>query len=339
VKRLGSGKWQARFPKGGGTYRSRNFDRKGDADRWLRELNLARDRGEWVDPRRGKTPFGEVAEDWFTTRDGLAESTKARDRSYLDSLILPAFGAVPIGQITAEHIEDWMGGLGKAPATVHKAFQIVSGVFKRAVRRKLIATNPCALVDGLPRIEESPKRFLTVSEVGQLADACGEWESLIWLAATSGMRWEEIVGLRWKNISGNTIRVVEVVVEVGGRLIVKGPKTKRSRRSITVPEGLVGRLKGDDYVFCDSEGGPLRRSNWMPRVFQPAVDATVGEPMTFHDLRRTHVAWLIESGVHPKVISDRVGHASIKITMDLYGHLMEGLDASAADAIEDLIAS
>lgn len=90
----------------------------------------------------------------------------------------------------------------------------------------------------------------------------------------------------------------------------------------------------DGFVFQAPQGGPLRRSNFRRRVWLPAVRASVGQPMRFHDLRHTHVALLIAQGEHPKTIQGRLGHASISTTLDTYGHLFEGLDEAAADRLD-----
>ena len=81
-------------------------------------------------------------------------------------------------------------------------------------------------------------------------------------------------------------------------------------------------------------GGPIRRTNFRRRIWKPAVKALVGEPCTFHDLRHSHAAILIAQGEHPKVIQERLGHASIKTTLDTYGHLFDGLDEAAADRLD-----
>lgn len=93
------------------------------------------------------------------------------------------------------------------------------------------------------------------------------------------------------------------------------------------------------FVFGSPDGGPLRRTNWRRRFWVPAVAASVGDPMRFHDLRHTHAALLVAAGEHPKVIQQRLGHASISTTLDTYGHLMEGLDVAAADRLEAMRAA
>jgi len=268
-------------------------------------------------------------------RAHLAASTQARDRSYLRSLILPKFGATNVGNITTADIETWVRGLGRAPETVHKAFQILSGVLSRAVRTRRISVNPALLAEGLPRIERTEMRFLTVDEVKRLAAACDGYETLVWAAALTGLRWAELVGLRWSNVNleTRTITVAETVVEVDGRLITKGPKTPASRRQVVAPVSLIDMLEpGHGSVF-----GRLHGSNFRKRVWEPATREVGLEGVRFHDLRHTQAAWLIERGVHPKVIQHRLGHSSIKVTLDRYGHLMEGLDAAAADGLDGML--
>lgn len=87
-------------------------------------------------------------------------------------------------------------------------------------------------------------------------------------------------------------------------------------------------------MFQAPMGGPVRRSNLRRHVWLPAVQASVDEPMRFHDLRHTHVAMLIAQGEHPKTIQARLGHTSISTTLDTYGHLFEGLDEAAADRLD-----
>ena len=132
------------------------------------------------------------------------------------------------------------------------------------------------------------------------------------------------------------------LVEVSGRLHVEEPKTPASRRTVTIPawlgEELAFHLRGHDtqYVFTAPRGGPLRRSGFRFRVWVPATVLAGLEGLRFHDLRHTHAAWLVGAGEHPKVIQARLGHASISTTLDRYGHLMDGLDEAAAEALPRL---
>jgi integrase len=115
------------------------------------------------------------------------------------------------------------------------------------------------------------------------------------------------------------------------------PKSKASARTITLPrfvaETLAQHLKTyppvDDMVWTTEQGALLRRGSFG-RIWRKAVAESVGPPCRVHDLRHTHAAWLIADGEHPKAIQTRLGHGSIAVTMDRYGHLMDGLDDQIA---------
>lgn len=140
-----------------------------------------------------------------------------------------------------------------------------------------------------------------------------------------------------------TLTIAEALSEVRGEVRLAPPKTVAARRQLALPKFLTKELAGhlaewppgsDGFVFPAPQGGPLLRRNFRRRTWLPAVRASVGLPMRFHDLRHTHAAMLIAQGVHPKVIQNRLGHSSIKITLDTYGHLFEGLDEAAAERLD-----
>lgn len=355
IRKQPNGRYLARFPLGGrGRFRSRTFDRKIDAEKWLRQQTIDRDRGQWVDPRDASERFGSVAEAWMTSRRNVAPSTRARDRSYLDNLILPHLGDLELRRVTVDALDDWVHHLdeveGKSPATVRKAFQLVGAVLDRAVALRKLPANPARAGSvALPAAEGREMRFLDPAEVHQLADAVpARYRALILAAAYTGLRWGELAGLRARRVDldRRKVTVVEALAEVNGELTFKAPKTAASRRTVALPaslaEALADHLRaypavGDGLIFTDTEGRPLRRSNFRRRIWTPAVRATVGEPCRFHDLRHTHAAWLIAQGEHPKTIQARLGHASISTTLDRYGHLMAGLDEAAARRLDEAV--
>ena len=323
------------------------WDRKTDAERWLRAELGRRDRGEWVDPKLGKTRFGEWAETVMGARLHTRASTRARDRSVLDSLVMPTFGGFELRRLTPADIEAWVSelvGAGYAATTVHKAHALLRMILTAAVESDLLARSPVRGVK-LPRIERREMRFLTPAELSGLLEAVPDrYRLLVKTAAYTGLRFGELAGLRPRDVEPlrKTITVRRGLVEVSGRLHVEEPKTSASRRTIAIPawlgEELAFHLAGHDtqYVFTAPRGGPLRRSGFRFRVWMPATVLAGLEGLRFHDLRHTHAAWLIKAGEHPKVIQARLGHASISTTLDRYGHLMDGLDEAAAEALPRL---
>lgn len=145
------------------------------------------------------------------------------------------------------------------------------------------------------------------------------------------------------------ITVERALGEVAGRTFLKDPKSKASKRRIAIDDELVWVLSewfeerpviADGHVFTTPNGGHLRRSAFRSRIWRPALRAAgLPELHVFHDLRHTHAALLIEQGEHPLVIKERLGHASIQVTMDIYGHLFEGLDRDAATKLGSAFAA
>jgi len=355
IDRRDNGRYRARYQGLDQRWRSRTFDRRIDAQRWLTNELAKLDRGEWVDPRAGRTPFAVVAERWMAGRVSLREGTQARDRSYLNSLILPTLGARAVGSIQPSDLEGWVADLtvaGKAPATIQKAWQIASGVLRLAVRDRLIPITPARDVR-LPRIEHKEPEALTADQVMRLAETMDpRYRALVLVGAFGGLRIGELAGLQLGDFDPlrNLIRVRRNASDVRGRVIVGPPKTAKSIRTVTLPRSITERLvehvaalrvaDPGEWLFPAPEGGPIRRTVWVRRHWKPAL-AAAGLPTDLgtHVLRRSQVALLIAQGEHPKVIADRLGHTSVRTVLDVYGHLYEGADEAAAEGLEAQIAS
>jgi integrase len=144
-----------------------------------------------------------------------------------------------------------------------------------------------------------------------------------------------------------TMRIEETLGEIQGRVLTGPVKTKASRRTVSLGRTLAGVLEDhlaihppdpQGLVFTAPEGGALRHNNFRRWYWIPAVRASVGQPCRVHDLRHSHAAMLIAQGVHPKVLQERLGHASIRTTLDVYGHLWKGLDEAAAVTVDAVMA-
>ena len=224
-------------------------------------------------------------------------------------------------------------------------------VLQEALRADAIRRNPA---DGLrvPRGERHEMVFLTVAEVFALAEEVANpprpashqlqrWPSfglLVRFAAFSGLRAGEIAALRVGRIAvdGTWVEVAESAEEVHGRLVYGPPKTY-TRRRVDLPSALALELaehrisRPPDphaFLFTAPTGGPLRHSNFYRRFFKPAVPrAGLDERTRFHDLRHTAAALMIAQGAHLLVVKERLGHSTIAVTADRYGHLYPSLSA------------
>ena len=339
--------WQARWRDPSGKQRAKNFNRKVDAQKYVLAMESDKMRGRYADPRLSRKPLAEWMVEYQATRVNLAVQTKARDEATIRNHVLPAFGDWALGSIQPIHVAQWVAGLdarGYAPATVHKAYQLLAAALDAAVESGLVGRSPCRGVR-LPKLEATEMRFLNPDEINALSDAIDpRYVAMVLTAAYTGLRFSELRALRVDRFDAlrRTIRVTTSLVESRSQFFFEEPKSEAARRTVRVPRFLVEVLashltsRGDDsgLVFSAPQGGPIRRNNFRRRVWLPAVEASVGQPCTFHDLRHSHAAILIAQGEHPKVIQERLGHASIKTTLDTYGHLFEGLDEAAADRLE-----
>jgi integrase len=172
-----------------------------------------------------------------------------------------------------------------------------------------------------------------------------EWRTFFLCAATTGVRLGELLALRWSDLDLSTRRLW-VRRSITRKGTVQEPKTRGSVRAIAITQTLVAALRehrmaspfrsNDALIFCTSKGTPLDGVNLVRREFKPALRRGCLPEIRFHDLRHSFASLLIAQGEHPKLISEQLGHASVKITMDRYGHLM---DQSYGDASSRLDAA
>ncbi len=219
-------------------------------------------------------------------------------------------------------------------------------VFASAVGSGAIKVNPC---DGVrvPRSDRHEMMFLSTSQIEALAEAISApYGVLIRLAAYTGLRAGEIGALRVGRLDllRRRIEVVESLAEEPWVWLVFGPPKTYERRAVALPPSLCEELAAyladrsrERYalVFSAPEGGPLRHRNFYRRQFRPAVAAAgLPERTRFHDLRHTCAALLIAQGAHPLAVMQRLGHSSITVTMNTYGHLFPELDEALTEGLD-----
>lgn len=251
---------------------------------------------------------------------------------------------------------------GLSSRIVRYAHTLLSNAFGQAVRWRLLTTNPCAAVE-LPRKHQTEANFLTPEEAAKLVKELRgtRHEVLFVLALMTGMRPSEYLGLPWKDVDLDscTVRVQRTIEwRYRGRWQFAEPKTKKSRRGIPIPPEVVDLLKthrkaqlevrlkaGSDWtdhdlVFSDKLGGPLDRQNLLRRHFRPTLQrAGFDETLTLYSLRHSCASLLLAAGVHPKIVSERLGHASITTTLDLYSHIAPTLQEEATARLGEIVFS
>ena len=353
-KRSNDGRYRARYRDPLGQQRSRSFGRKADAQRFLIEMESDKARGSWIDPRGADMAVATWAEEFLRLSRRLAPASQQTYRRDLHRYVLPRFGDYRLGRIPADEIENWLNDeieAGVAPSSVHRHYRTLRRLLQVAVEKQKITANPCDRVQP-PRVPKREMTFLSWEQAVELAEAHSDrYRPMIYLAVDAGMRWSELIGLRRSRVDlrNRKVRVTDQLVRLDtGEWLRKEPKTPASIRSITI-SGFTADLLArhveayaadgpDGLVFPNAAGNPLASSSFWNNHFRRAQDRA-GVRCRFHDLRHTSVALAIAEGSHPKAIQARMGHSSINVTLDRYGHLFPEIDASIATAFGERLVS
>jgi integrase len=352
IRRLPSGRWQARYRDGSGQEVAApyTFATKADAGRFLARVQADMDRGEWRDPRLSQVTFGQWTTDYLAGARHKRETTKARDETVLRKHFLPTLGSKALPAITPLDVRGVVEAMAEtlAPATVRTNYAVLKAVMNAAVEADLVVKSPCRGVR-LPSGKRRQRATLTPEDLERLAAGMRpEYRPIVYVAGVLGLRWSEIAGLRVGHLDflRRTLTVSETVAEVSGRLLQAATKSKASQRTLSVPPFLMamlaehladrGRPGPDELIFTAPAGGPLRIANFRLRVWAPAVQAAGLDDLTFHGLRHVAASFMVGSGEHPRVIQHRLGHSTARLSLELYAHVSETADRDAAAHLNDL---
>ncbi|MEE9566137.1 MAG: site-specific integrase [Desulfobacteria bacterium] len=311
-------------------------------------------------PIKDMPPFPKVADSWLASREpNLRHSTFRNYKGHAENYLKPYFKNLKINQVNFDAIETFKTKALKGelpaekeryrkvnPPTLRKILTTLGGILKYAVRRRYIEYNPVREI-------EKPKAktlhdandeiaVLKPKEIRVLLDKAGSQKdrALFMAAALTGMREGELLGLKWDDIDWFNCQIHVRRTYNNGRFY--DPKTKYSRRKVDLAPELVRELKkwklacprGElNLVFPTEKGTPESQSNMLRRRFHPALRRAGLPKMRFHDLRHTYASLLIAQGENPKYIQTQLGHSSIQITMDVYGHLMDTVNREAASKL------
>lgn len=358
IERTPNRRWRARYRDRSGRSRSRTFDRKVDATRYLEVVGADLQRGEWTDPTLRRSTVASWAEAWYDTTAPLKPTTRDGYRKALNRRVLPRWGDRPLGTIDRAEVRQWVAEMtneGLSPKWIRNIVSVFALVLDLARDAGALKDNPARRIR-LPRSSRLEPHFLTAEQVAALAaEMRDEYRFLVVLAAYTGLRPGELCGLRVRRLDllRRRVHVAETLQPVRG-VLVSGPPKTYENRSVPLPRfvaaqaedhlaaraGQLGRALGpDDWVFGgqrDPADG-LNRDSFRKWAMIPALrDAGLPEAVRTHDLRHTCASLLIQLGAHPKAIQERLGHSDISVTLNLYGHLFPSLEEHLTDALDEL---
>ena len=317
--------------------------------------------------------LGKFLEQWLSTIEStIRPKTVERYKCILNCNIYPyeisqyALDEVSVGNLQAHfnqlHETGGKSGKGLAPRSVNATRRLLIGALETGVRDDIITKNPAYYTRPMKVVpaeitvlsHDDAKRLIRCA----LQRSRNAW-AIITLGFGTGMRISEIFGLEWKNVDlqNKTIHAERTVVTTrNGTLVQDSTKTKTSRRKILLPDNVCYMLKrfrlwqkvrdirlGTHYsdspwVLSNPQGKPRSPSSFSGHDFKQLLDiAGIDRKFRIHDMRHTHATWLLEAGVNIKVVSERLGHSSIRITLDTYAHVLETMQQEAVDTLNDIL--
>ncbi len=349
IERRPSGTWRARWREvPSGPQKTRHFERKIDAERFLDTVRGDLARGLYVDPSSGRQRFGDYARHWQSAQIHRP-TTAAQVASHLERHILPWFADKQLAAVRPSDVQAWVKGRSQvlAPATVEVVYRYLAAIFKAATEDRLIGTSPCRAIK-LPKLLPAPVIPLETDQVLALAEALPErYAPIVITAAGTGLRQGELFGLEVKHIDflRRTLRVDQQMITLSGRPpFIAPPKTPSSHRSVPLPEIVVRTLAAhlaahptDGLVFVNTQGRPIRRNTFGEAWHRAARAAGIPDWATFHDLRHFYASLLIRHGESVKVVQARLGHASAAETLNTYAHLWPDSEDRTRRAVDHVL--
>lgn len=355
VETLPSGRYKVRY-RHAGKQSSQTFDTRKEAQRFAVLLDA-------LDPQRALDQLYEetqreavpmlnvVAADHIRLLTGVEEGTKLTYSRLWARTWGPLIGSIPATQLSRDDIAEATNTLAHTYSAKSLKNQrgLLAAVCDRAVDLRYLPSNPTKRLR-LPRSKETERkemRILTPDEfAGILERMHHHYRPFLLFLAGTGARWGEAVALQVQDVTLPDVRIRRGLKWSPDNNRTIGPtKTRRSNRTVTLPTDVQAALApltedrpGDALVFTAPRGGPVKHRTFWSDIWLPAVEPVKPRPR-IHDLRHSHAAWLLAAGVPVHVVSRRLGHESIKTTVDVYGGLLPDAQVAAAAAADAVFAS
>ena len=294
--------------------------------------------------------FGDYSQLFLEEKTGEIEESTHRDyRSVINKHLNPYFKDYRLSTISPKSIRAFLRQLDKTPIenpTRRKIYRVLKVILRHALASELIKQDPTIGIKG-HKVEIREMDFLDPIEIGRLLEAAsGFVKVMLAIATLAGLRPGEILALKWKDIDLDT-NYIHVQRSFDPRNGISGPKTYSSRRAVEIIPTLqtiltdyyeaCGRPDDEKFLFANRVGNPLDRRNFTSRHYGQAFEDAGLKRVEFRELRHSFASLCLASGMDVKVLQRAMGHSSVKVTMDIYCHLIPNAFGKSVDRIEELI--
>jgi integrase len=356
IEKLDSGKFRAVIRINGKKVTSPAFSQKADAQKWLAEAVSNRDR--YVGVNAGKrVTVEEWLRRWLKIKEDQVKATTMEWYSQrIDKHIIPRVGHLAVGRLDKAKVEDWMMAMKQEGVSANQrknTLRVLRYALNSAAEDGLINRNPCSAVKPPKRTKKEDMICLTEEEAKKVVEASSpnRLAAYFILAIDSGARPNELLALHWTEVdlSAGLIRIIRSI-EGDNPPKLGTPKTDKGRRKILISPSTIASLKehrekmkaeGQDMaglVFPALNGNIQRLTHLWRAYWKPVRLASEIDPRTrLYDLRHTSATLLIGRGVNLRVVSDRLGHESIEVTLRFYAHAMPDQQERARQEMDSIL--
>lgn len=344
-------RWVAQISLPNGKRRTKTNKNKKPLLNWLTEQRSKIRKGTYVTD--DKIRLGDFLDRYIedVAKHSLRPRTLESHSGYVRNHIKPELGHIRLINLRPDHVQAFYTkklNEGLAKRTVQYMHAILHKALDQAMRWGMVARNVTDLVD-VPQPKKKPPKIWNPDQVNTFLKAVEnhQYYPIYVLAIYTGMRQGELLGIHKEDVDleKGILHVRWQVQPIRGKgLTVTPVKTDKSKRPITIPDTALEVLKKhlesveEGLIFTTSTGNPISARN-LYRHYKKVIKKTGLPDIRFHDLRHTHATLLLQAGVNPKVVQERLGHSSVLLTLDTYSHVVPSLQEEAADKVEDILAS
>jgi len=338
--------------------KKRGFKTKKEAEKALVDAQGTFNRGDYMEP--SKILYKEYLTQWLVEKKHTINRQSAHTtEQIIRTHVIPSIGNIRICNLNSLHIQKFINELhekGLADSTIKRIYNVVNTSLNKAEKLQLVQRNVASSIDK-PKVSHKEMKAWDVGEVQKFLDlaSTSRYYIAFHLAIMTGMRQGEILGLRWQDVDleGSILRITQTLSH-DGKEFVQGAKTASGIRTIALPPETIVALKshrhvtsqerlmlGEMYqvsglVVCTSKGTKMPPRS-LSTVWTSLLEKSDLPKIRFHDLRHTHASLMLKMGVNAKVVSERLGHSSIQITLDTYSHLLPNMQEDAANGLGQMI--